>query len=148
VQIEATLYATKGLVAYNRQDYNKSIQEYEQAVQRAPKDDVAHFYLALDYQALAAAASRAYAAAVDDENKAKQAKAEQPVLDELAAKTAGLGEDVRKYRDKAIDEFAIATAIGGPVAAQAKTALTQMWMQKNNDSTAGMDEHIQKMKPQ
>jgi tetratricopeptide (TPR) repeat protein len=135
VQIEGNLYATRGLVAYNRQDYNKSIQEYEQSLQRTPKDDVAHFYMALDYQTLAAQASRQYAAAVDEENKAKKERAEQPVIDELSAKSEGLAGDVRKFRDKAIDELAITVALGGPVAAQAKTTLTQMWMAKFDNTT-------------
>jgi len=148
VPIEGNLLATKGLIAYNRMDYMKSIEEYEQALQRTPKDDVARFYLALDYQALAAQSSRQYTAAVDDENKAKRERAEQPVIDELAAKSAGLAEDVRKYRDKAIEEFANAAALGGPVAMQAKTALETMWKAKNNDSLAGMDEYIAERKKQ
>ena len=146
-QIEGTLYATRGLVAYNRQDYMKSIQEYEQAVQRTPKDDMSHFYLALDYQALTVDASKKYQAAVEAENKAKREKAEQPVIDELTAHRMGLEEEVRKHRDKAIDEFAIATAIGGPLAAQAKDALTKMWTSKN-DSTAGLEEFIAEKKKQ
>lgn len=147
VPVEGNLLATKGLIAYNRMDYQKSIEQYELAVGRTPKDDVAHFYLALDYQALAVQASKQLQAAVDEENKAKKERAEQPVLDELAARTGGLTDDVRKFRDKSIDEFAIAAALNGPVAAQAKTALTQMWSSKN-DSTAGLEEFIEQKKKQ
>ena len=146
VPIEGNLYSTRGLIAYTKQDYNKSITEYEQALQRTPKDDVARFYLGLDHQAIAAQVSREYQAAVKAENDAKAARAEQPVIDELSAKSAGLGEDTKKARDKAIDELATAVAIGGPVAAQAKTALTSLWMGKNNDSTAGLDEFIAEKK--
>jgi hypothetical protein len=116
------------------------------ALQKTPKDDIAHFYMGLDYQAQAAQVSRDYQAAVTAENEAKAARAEQPVIDELSAKSAGLADDTRKARDKAIDEFAIATAIGGQVAAQARTALTTMWMNKNNDSTAGLEEFIAQKK--
>jgi hypothetical protein len=123
----------------------KSIQEYELAIQRTPKDDVAHFYLGLDYQALAAQASRDYQAAVNAENAAKAARAEQPAIDELAAKREGLAEDVRKARDKAIEEFAIATAIGGQVGAQAKDALTKLWTAKN-ENTNGLEEFIAQKK--
>src|SRR5213596_3320218 len=52
VQIESQLHATLGLIAYNRPDYAKSIEEYTAAVKDSPKDDVSHFYLGLDYQAL------------------------------------------------------------------------------------------------
>jgi tetratricopeptide (TPR) repeat protein len=147
VQIEGNLHSTLGLIAYNRPDYNHSIQEYELAVKSTPKDDVAHFYMALDFQALAAQASRDYQAAVKAENDAKAARADQPTVDELAAKRGGLEEDVRKYRDRAIDEFAIATALGGPVAAQAKDALTKLWTAKN-ENTSGMDEFIAQKKQQ
>ena len=145
VQIEGNLHSTIGLIAYNRPDYTKSIQEYELAIQRAPKDEVAHFYLGLNHQALAAQASRDYQAAVNAENAAKAARAEQPAIDELAAKREGLAEDVRKARDKAIDEFAIATAIGGQVGPQAKDALTKLWTAKN-ENTNGMEEFIAQKK--
>jgi len=147
VQIEGNLHGTLGLIAYNRPDYPKSIQEYELAIKSTPKDDVAHFYIALDYQALAAQASRDYQAAVKAENDAKAARADQPTIDELAAKRGGLEEDVRKHRDRAIDEFAIATALGGPVAAQAKDALTKLWTSKN-DNTNGLEEFITQKKQQ
>jgi tetratricopeptide (TPR) repeat protein len=147
VQIEGNLHATLGLVAYNRQDYNKSLQEYEQAIQRTPKDDLAHFYTAADYQALGAQASKDYTVALKAENDAKSARAEQPVIDELAAKRGGLEEDIRKYVDKAIDHYAIAVAIGGPVASQAKDVLTKLWIQKN-ENTNGLDEFIASKKKQ
>jgi hypothetical protein len=146
-QIEGNLHATLGLVAYTRPDYAKSIQEYELALQKTPKDEVAHFYLGLDYQALAAKASRDYQAAVTAENKAKAERADQPQIDELAATRSGLEEEVKKARDKAIDEFAIAVAIGGQVAPQAKDALTRLWTAKN-DNTNGLEEFIAQKKTQ
>jgi tetratricopeptide (TPR) repeat protein len=146
-QIEGNLYSTMGLVAYNRQQTEKSIEWYEKAVGKNSKDDVAHFYLGLNHQSLAAKASETYRAAVDEENRAKQARADQPTLDELAAKRGGLEDDTRRARDHAIDEFAISVAIGGPVAAQARDALTKLWTSKN-DSTAGMEEFITEKKQQ
>jgi len=145
VQIDGQLHATLGLIAYSRPDYQKSIQEYDTAIKSTPKDDVAHFYLALDYQALAAQASKDYQAALKAENEAKAAKAEQPTIDELAAKRGGLEDDIKKYRDKALDEFGFATAIGGPVAIQAKDALTKLWTSKN-DNTDGLDAFIAQKK--
>src|SRR5207244_6721564 len=79
--IDSQLHATLGLVAYNRPDYMKSIEEYDQAIKTNPKDDVAHFYLALDYQALAGQASRTYQDAVKKENDAKTARLDQPTID-------------------------------------------------------------------
>src|SRR2546428_557176 len=145
VQIESQLHATLGLIAYNRPDYAKSIEEYTAAVKDNPKDDVAHFYLGLDYQALAAQASKDYQTAIKAENDAKAAKADQPTIDELAARRGGLEDDIRKARDKAIDEFAIAAGLGGPVSVQAKEALAKLWTAKN-DNTNGMEEFIAQKK--
>jgi tetratricopeptide (TPR) repeat protein len=144
-QIEGNLHATLGLVAYNRPDTAKSIQEYELAIQKTPKDEISHYYLALDYQSLAAKASKDYQETVAAENAAKAKKEEQPVIDEIVAKRTGLGDDVAKYRDKTIEEFAITVAIGGQLTAQAKDALTKMWMGKN-DSTNGLEEFIAQKK--
>jgi len=147
VEIEGNLHSTLGLVANNRQDYNKSIQEYEQAIQRTPKDDLAHFYLGADYQALGSQASKEYRAALDAENEAKTRKADQPTIDDLAAKRGGLEEDIKKFRDKAIDEYAIATAISGPVSSQAKDLLTKLWTGKN-ENTNGLEEFVAQKKAQ
>src|SRR5436190_18909650 len=146
-QIESQLHGTLGLIAYNRPDYTKSIEEYEATLKGNPKDDVAHFYMGADYQALTAQASRAYQDAVKAENDAKTAKADQPTIDDLAAKRQGLENDVREKRDKAIDEYAIASAIGGVVAQDAKNALQKLWQAKN-DSLNGMDEFIAEKKKQ
>ena len=146
-QIQGQLHSTLGLLAYDRLDYAKSIEEYEQAVKATPKDDVAHFYMGADYQALSAQASRVYQDAIKAENDAKAAKADQPTIDELAAKRQGLENDVREKRDKSIEEYAIAAAIGGVVAQDARNALQKLWQAKN-DSLNGMDEFIAQKKQQ
>ena len=147
VQIESQLHGTLGLIAYDRPDYIKSIEEYDAAIKGNPKDDVAHFYLGADYQALTAQASKLYQDAVKAENDAKAAKADQPTIDELAAKRQGLENDVREKRDKAIEEYAIAVAIGGVVAKDARAALEKLWQNKN-DNLNGMDEFIAEKKKQ
>ena len=147
VQIQSQLHSTLGLIAYDRLDYTKSIEEYDQAVKTNPKDDVSHFYMGADYQALSAQASRTYQDAVKAENDAKQQKAEQPIIDELAAKRQGLENDVREKRDKSIDEYATAAAIGGVVAQDAKNALQKLWQAKN-DNLDGMDAFIAQKKQQ
>src|SRR5215831_9680657 len=147
VQIQSQLHSTLGLIAYDRLDYPKSIEEYDQAVKSNPKDDVAHFYMGADYQALSAQASRTYQDAVKAENDAKQAKADQPTIDELAAKRQGLENDVREKRDKSIDEYATAAAISGVVSQDAKNALTKLWQAKN-DNLDGMDAFITQKKQQ
>jgi len=147
VQIDGTLHGTLGLIAYNKQDYVKSIQEYQAAIMNNPKDDASHYFLAYDYIALMGQASKDYQAALKKENDLKAAKADQPTIDEAAAQRADFEEKIRKYRDQVIDELAIAVAINGPVATQAKEELTKQWTAKN-DSTAGLDEFIAQKKAQ
>jgi len=146
-QIEGQLHGTLGLIAYDRMDYAKSIEEYDQAVKIAPKDDVSHFYMGADYQALSAQASRTYQEAVKKENDAKASKADQPTIDELAATRQGLENDVREKRDKSIDEYATAAAIGGVVTQDARGALQKLWQAKN-DNLDGMDAFIAQKKQQ
>jgi tetratricopeptide (TPR) repeat protein len=146
-QIEGQLHGTLGLIAYDRPDYMKSIEEYEAALKINAKDDVAHFYIGADYQALTAQVSKAYQDAIKAENDAKAAKENQPTIDELAAKREGLANEVREKRDKSIDEYAIAAAIGGVIAQDAKNALQKLWQAKN-DSLNGMDEFIAQKKQQ
>jgi hypothetical protein len=141
VPIEGSLHGTLGLIAYNNKDYAKSIQEYQAAIKDNNKDDASHFYLAYDYLALMANASKDYQAAFKAESDAIAAKADQPTIDDLKARTVATIDELKKQQDKAIDELAIAAAIGGPVAAQAKTELTKQWMNKNN-SDQGMDQFI------
>jgi len=147
VQIQSQLHNTLGLIAYDRLDYPKSIEEYDQAVKTNPKDDVAHFYMGADYQALAAQASRTYQEAVKAENEAKSAKADQPTIDELTAKRQGLENDVREKQDKSIDQYATSAAIGGVVAQDAHNALQKLWQAKN-DNLDGMDAFITQKKQQ
>lgn len=145
VQLDGTLHQTLGLIAYNKQEYTKSIQENELAIKDNPKDDAAHFYMAYVYLALMADASKSYQASIEKEKAAIAAKADQPTMDEIKAQTTDFGDKVRANRDKAIDELAIAVAIGGPVAPQAKTELTKQWTSKN-DNTNGLDEFINQKK--
>jgi|SwirhisoilCB2_FD_contig_91_934681_length_1585_multi_3_in_0_out_0_2 tetratricopeptide (TPR) repeat protein len=146
-QIDGTLHGTLGLIAFNQQNYKKSIAEYETAIKDNAKDDAAHFYLGYNYISLMAQASKDYQAALKAENDAKAAKADQPTIDDLAAKRTAFEDEIRKNRDKAIDELALATAIGGPVAQQAKTELTKQWTAKN-DNTTGLEEFITQKKGQ
>jgi tetratricopeptide (TPR) repeat protein len=145
VQAESQLHATLGLVAFNRPDYKKAIDEYEAAVKATPKDDIARYYLGASYSALTAQASKDYQAAFKAWNDAKSARADQPTIDEWDARQQGLASDIKTYRDRAIEEFATAAAIGGPVSQQARGELTKLWTAKN-DNTNGMEEFIAQKK--
>jgi tetratricopeptide (TPR) repeat protein len=146
-ELEGQIHATLGFIALNKQDYPKSVSEYEVALKSAPKDAVAHFRLGLAYQSLAAAASKDTISAINALNAAKTARAAQPEIDELEAKRQFTQDDFTMKRDRAIEELATAVAIGGVVAQPARQALDALWKGKNNDSLDGLDEFIKSRKP-
>ena len=146
--LESQLHAALGFIALNRQDYAKSVQEFDAALKSAPKDGVSHYRLGLVYQSLASEASKALVEAINAENAAKTAKAEQPAIDELVAKRQGVEADARQKRDKAIDELATAVAIGGVVGQPAREALERLYKVKNNDSLEGLDQLIAQKRSQ
>jgi hypothetical protein len=147
VQIDGNLHGTLGLISYNEKDYKKSIVEYQAAIKDNVKDDASHFFMAYDYINLMSQSSQEYLAALKAENEAKAKKADQPTVDDLAAKRAGYEEDIVKYRDTVIDELAITVAINGPYTAPARTELTKQWTAKNNNTT-GLDNFVSQKKTQ
>ena len=146
--LESQLHAALGFIALNRQDYAKSVQEFDAALKSAPKDGVSHYRLGLVYQSLASEASKQLVEAINAENAAKTSKQEQPVIDELVARRQGVETDARQKRDKAIDELATAVAIGGVVAQPAREALERLYKVKNNDSLEGLDQLIAQKRSQ
>jgi hypothetical protein len=147
VVLDGTLHGTLGLISYDKMDYTESIKEYQTAIKDNVKDDESHFFLANDYIGLMTQVSQNYQTSFAAENAAKAAKADQPTVDELAAKRSAFGDDVLKYRDLIIDELAITVAINGPYTPQAKPALTKQWTDKNNNTT-GLDDFVNQKKNQ
>jgi tetratricopeptide (TPR) repeat protein len=146
VQKDEELHQTLGAIAYSQKDYTQSIREYQKAIEDNKKNDAAHLYLAYNYINQMAQASQEFQAALKAENDAKQAKADQPTVDDLAAKRTELQDKVLKFRDMVIDELAKAAAVNGPNVAQAKDQLLKQWKAKNDDKTDGMDEYINSKK--
>jgi hypothetical protein len=140
--LEGQLHSTIGFVHLNRTEYDKAAAEYEVALKATPKDAVSRFRMGLAYQYLASDASRQLVAAVETENNAKLERADQAILDELVAKREAIENDVRSKRDRAIDELAMAVAIGGVVAQPARDQLERLYRSKNNDSLDGLDQLI------
>jgi tetratricopeptide (TPR) repeat protein len=146
--IEGQLHSTLGFVHLNRAEYEKAGEEYDTALKSTPKDAVSRFRLGLAYQYRASDASKQLVAAVETENAAKLARADQAVLDELIAKREAIENDVRAKRDRSIDELATAVAIGGVVTQPARDQLERLYKSKNSDSLEGLDQLIAEKKAQ
>jgi tetratricopeptide (TPR) repeat protein len=144
--LEAQLNSTLGLIHLSRAEYDLSAQKYESALKTNSKDGISHYRLGLAYQYQASEATKLVLAAITTENEAKAAKAEDTVVSELVAKREGLENDARSKRDKAIDSFARAVAIGGIVAQPAREQLERLYKAKNNDVLDGLDQIISEKK--
>jgi tetratricopeptide (TPR) repeat protein len=148
VLVVGALHGTLGLISYHQKDYKKSIQEFQSAVTDNVKDDGSHFYMAYDYINLMVQASQ------ENRRRSRQStmrkllrQISQPLMSLVGAKRPSFEDDIRKYRNTVIDELAIAVAINGPYAVQAKRELTKQWTAKNK-SAAGLDEFVNQKKTQ
>jgi tetratricopeptide (TPR) repeat protein len=144
--LDGQLNATLGLIHLNRAEYALSAEKYETALKTNPKDGISHYRIGLAYQYQASDATKLVLAAITTENEAKAARAEEAVVNDLVAKREGLETDARAKRDKAIDSFARAVAIGGVVAQPARDQLERLYKAKNNDVLDGLDQLINEKK--
>jgi tetratricopeptide (TPR) repeat protein len=140
------LHGSLGLIYLTRADYEKAEKAYEEALKSTPKDGVARYRLGLAIEYQMPEKSKAMVAAIDAENAARRANADKAIIDEHAAVGAGLADLVRQMRDKAIDQFAYAVAIGGAQAGPARVELEKLYKNKNEGSLQGLDELISKKK--
>jgi len=143
--VQQQMHSTIGFVHLNRLQYQEAIGEYEQVLKVDPKDSVDLWRMGLAYQGLARAVQPQIVEAINKENEAKTAKAEQSVLDELVAKREALLKEYGEKREKAIEALAKAVALGGDVAPLARPSLEQLYKNKK-DSLDGLDDLINEKK--
>jgi tetratricopeptide (TPR) repeat protein len=144
--VQAQAHAQVGQVNLMKGMYTEAATSLEAALKLNPKDDAGHYQLGLAYQNQLANAQKMVLDAYTAENAAKNSRADQLQIDELAARRSALEAEFRARRDMAIDSFARAVAIGGPNAANARTQLERLYKQKNNDSLDGLDALIAQKK--
>jgi len=140
--IRAQAFFTVGFVQLSKSQYPEAIAAFEESLKLNKKDDQAHYQLGLAYANQLPDLQKQVLAAYDKENAAKSARADQIQIDELAATRSALNDDFRMKRDLAIDSFARAVAIGGPIKDAARQQLDRLWKQKNDNSTEGLEAFI------
>jgi len=148
VEYEDQLHSARGLIYFNRSDYDKSSEEYLEVIKNSPKDGIAHFYLGYTYRNETADLSKELVEAIKAFDAARQAKKSQPEIDELDARRQGLQDEFTKKRDSALDALATSLAVADPrVPKQARDALESLYKAKNNESLDGLDQFINSKKP-
>lgn len=140
--IRAQAYFTVGFAELSKSQYPEAIASFEESLKLNKKDDQAHYQLGLAYTNQLPDLQKQVLAAYDKENAAKKERADQIQIDELAATRTAIEEDFRMKRDLAIDSFARAVALAGPVKDPARQQLDRLWKQKNNDSIEGLEAFI------
>jgi hypothetical protein len=140
--LEGQVHATLGIIHLQKLEYNDTVFMYEYVVQLNPKDGLGQYRLGLGYNGQATAATRLLEDAVKKENDAKAARADQALVDELVAAREAVQQDVVAKRDKALNSFGKAVAIGGDVGQPARQQLERLFRAKNNDSVDGLEAFV------
>ena len=138
-QVEVTIHTTLARVHYARSDYQRAADEFQQVADMDPTDAEAYYRLGDCYQFLAAAASRDVQTAVAARTQAEAQGTDQATIDQMQARFEVLQGNVLAYLDRSIDAFASATAIGGPIASDARLRLEPLYRSRHEDSLEGLE---------
>jgi len=144
--IEGTLHNTLGSILFNKQDYDKAVDEMLLATKASPKEGSYWYTLGLAYNQQYQEAAKSYQNAVAKSNETLKTK-DQVLIEESKATVAGLQQVAYEKRDQAIDALATAVASGGTVKEQAMDQLKRLYTAKNNGSADGLDQLVNSKKP-
>ena len=126
-----------------QQKFAEAQEHLSIALKANPKDHQSQYLTGFVNAALAGLSARA---AQDANDALIKAQLEKPVnqanVDAAKAKVDAASKEALQHRDDAVDSFARAVAIGGPLTEQAKTLLDNVYKNKNNGSLDGEDQLI------
>jgi tetratricopeptide (TPR) repeat protein len=145
--IEGSLHNTLGSIYFNKQDYDKAVDELTAATKDMPKDGPSWYLLGLAYNQQYISQQKPYQEAVNKSNAAIKAKEDQALIEESKATALALEQVLRDKREQAIDALATAVACGGTTKDPAMDQLKKLYTTKNNGSTDGLDQLINSKKP-
>jgi tetratricopeptide (TPR) repeat protein len=140
--IRAQAHFNVGFAQLSKNQLQEAITSFEESIKLNKKDDQAHYQLGIAYSNQLPDLQKQVLAAYEKENAAKSARADSIQIDELAATRQALEEDYRAKRDLAIDSFARAVAIAGPVKDPARQQLDRLWKAKHDNSMDGLEAFI------
>jgi tetratricopeptide (TPR) repeat protein len=147
VSIQGALHNTLGGIFFNRQDYEKAVEQLTTATKLTPMDGSSWYLLGFSYSQQAIDMGKKTQEAVSQYNDGVRTHADRVLLDELKATQGALEEAYYDKRDQAMDALATAVNCGGTTKDAAMTQLTKLWTAKNNGSTAGLNDFIKSKKP-
>jgi len=147
VGIEGTLHNTLGSIAFNKHDYDKSIEELSAATKLIPNDGTSWYYLGFSYYMQNQAMAKQALEAIDQTNAQIKSRADKALIDESRATADALQDAAREKQDAALNALAIAVNCGGTAQQPAMQQLTKVWQNKNGGKTDGLQDFIKSKKP-
>jgi len=141
----APAHSVVGFVHLQKQENAEAAAEYDQVVKIIPKDQTSWYRQGLALTYIATAAQKLIAPAYDEINTPEN-RIPGPGRDAAVAKRDAIEADYVAKRDKAIDPFISAVALGGPIADSAGKTLDSLWEPAHNNSKEGLAEAIAKRK--
>jgi len=137
-RLQATVYASIGLVHLNKKEYDKAAAQYEKSTSLLRNNPIDFYRLGVAY----AVQARTLAKELNDMVSNLQSQANPDAAAAEAAK-----EKEKKFsemRDKAIDALAKSVFLKGFTEQQARAELERLYKTKNNNSLDGLDTLINK----
>jgi len=147
VAIEGTLHNTLGSIYFNKGDYDKAVEELQNATKINAKDGASWYLLGLAFNQQYAVEAKTYQDAVKESNDLIKSKSDRALIEDSQARVSALQDAAREKRDQAIAALATSVACGGTTKDPAMAQLTKLWSTKNNGSTDGLNEFINSKKP-
>src|SRR6185436_3624451 len=101
--IQGSLHTTLGSIAFNKKDYDKSIEELTASTKLVPNDGTSWYYLGFSYYMQNQAMAKQALEAIDQTNAQIRSRADKALIDESRATADALQDAAREKQDKALD---------------------------------------------
>jgi tetratricopeptide (TPR) repeat protein len=147
IGIEGTLHNTLGSIAFNKHEYDKSVDELGSATKLMPADGNSWYLLGFSYYQQSQNMTKDAINAINQVNDMKKKKEDKAMIDEASATADALQDAAREKRELALSAFATSVNCGGTTQQPAMQQLTKIWQTKNNGSTDGLQDFIKSKKP-
>jgi len=146
--LQGMLYSSLGIIAFNRQDYDRSVEEFALATKFAPTDGNSWYLLGFSYhQQFTELAKKANEASSEAVQLSKKRPPDRALIDEANGTAQAFTDASREKREQAMSALASSVNCGGPTQQPATQLLTKIWQAKNNGSSDGLQDYIKSKKP-
>jgi tetratricopeptide (TPR) repeat protein len=145
--IEGSLHNTLGSIAFNKKDYDKSVEELGAASKLMPADGNSWYLLGFSYYMQYQELAKKTQDSFNQANQMIKEKADKALIEEAKGTAEAYQDASREKREEAMAALAVSVNCGGTTQQPAMQQLTKIWQTKNNGSTDGLQDYIRSKKP-